>query len=443
MRWGAGMSKLSLKISLYYLFGITIILVVCLFIMHNLLVDQQVNNKLENLHQRGDSHRDVLSESMDQQTIDHVVMMEEKAMTDVVIINKNGQVAGASNQADEHLSEGWEITEEGVAEDDWRNEPFLASISLIDGGGSVIMLEPTAQVQSLISKLNRHFLIAALLLGCFLVLSLYFLSHLIIKPLLSIRLAAGKLSEGLVITVPETKRSDEIGELARAITKISGDLHQIQRTRKAFLTSIAHELRTPITYIKGYAGLFKKEDSAYGEIIYDESQRLHKLIEDLFELARLEEHSFTIEPERTEMTSFIMGITERLQLVFNEKQIHLLIHASIPFYKQIDQRRFEQVITNLMDNSLKYTPSGKKVQIAVTKEQIVLTDEGPGVKEDALPFLFDRFYRVDTSRNRKTGGTGIGLAIAKEITEAHGGKIWAENTGSGLSIVIDLKGVSS
>ncbi|WP_167578711.1 sensor histidine kinase [Jeotgalibacillus proteolyticus] len=437
------MSKLSLKISLYYLFGITIILVVCLFIMHNLLVDQQVNNKLENLHQRGDSHRDVLSESMDQQTIDHVVMMEEKAMTDVVIINKNGQVAGASNQADEHLSEGWEITEEGVAEDDWRNEPFLASISLIDGGGSVIMLEPTAQVQSLISKLNRHFLIAALLLGCFLVLSLYFLSHLIIKPLLSIRLAAGKLSEGLVITVPETKRSDEIGELARAITKISGDLHQIQRTRKAFLTSIAHELRTPITYIKGYAGLFKKEDSAYGEIIYDESQRLHKLIEDLFELARLEEHSFTIEPERTEMTSFIMGITERLQLVFNEKQIHLLIHASIPFYKQIDQRRFEQVITNLMDNSLKYTPSGKKVQIAVTKEQIVLTDEGPGVKEDALPFLFDRFYRVDTSRNRKTGGTGIGLAIAKEITEAHGGKIWAENTGSGLSIVIDLKGVSS
>ncbi|MBM7578743.1 sensor histidine kinase [Jeotgalibacillus terrae] len=437
------MSKLSLKINLFYLTGIAIILVVSLFVMHNRLVDQQVQNELKSLHQRGDSHRDVLSENIDQRTIEHVVMMEEKAITDVVILDESGQVAGASNQADEHVSQDWLDANEGIAEDDWRNEPFLASISLIDGGGRVIMLEPTEQIQSLISDLNRHFLIAALLTGIFLVLSLYFLSHLITRPLLSIRQAAGKLSEGAVITVPETKRNDEIGELALAITKISGDLHQIQKSRKAFLTSIAHELRTPITYIKGYAGLLRKEESAYGEIIYEESERLHKLIEDLFELARMEEHSFTIEPERTEMTAFIKGIIDRLQFVFDEKQITLLFTTPHTFTKKIDRNRFEQVIINLMDNALKYTPEGQTVQITVNQDRIVVIDEGPGVSEEALPFLFDRLYRVDTSRNRETGGTGLGLTIAKEIVEAHNGKITAENTSSGLSIIIDLKGVAS
>ncbi|KIL50899.1 sensor histidine kinase [Jeotgalibacillus campisalis] len=437
------MSKLSLKISLFYLSGISLILVVSLFVMHNLLVNQQVQNELESLQQRGNSHRDVLVDHFDPSTVEHVVMMEEKASTEVIIINETGQIAGTSNNANNHLREEWISSTEGIVEDDWRNEPFLASISLMKGGGSVIMLEPTKEVQSLISELNRHFLIAALLTSIFLIFSLYFLSHVIIKPLLSIRQATEKLSEGEVISVPEMKRKDEIGELARAITKISGDLHQMQKNRKAFLTSIAHELRTPITYIKGYAGLLKKDQSVYGGIIYEESERLHKLIEDLFELARMEENNFTIEPERTEVTSFITNMIDRRQLVFAEQRISLQLKASSTFYKQIDRNRFEQVMINLMDNALKYTPPGKSVQVTISKDGIVVTDEGPGVNEEDLPFLFDRFYRVDPSRNRETGGTGLGLAIAKEIIEAHNGKISAENTYSGLRIVIDLKGVAS
>ncbi|MDG5472273.1 ATP-binding protein [Jeotgalibacillus sp. ET6] len=437
------MNKLSLKISLFYLVGIAVILVVSLFVMHNLLVNQQVQNELENLLQRGNSHRDVLMDNYDEKTIEHVVLMEDKARTEVVIMNGEGNVAGASNNAFKHIKDEWLSENEGIVEDDWRNEPFLASISKINSGGSVIMLKPTEQIQSLIHELNRHFFVAALLTVGFLLFSLYFLSHVIIKPLLSIRQAAGKLSDGQVITVPETRRKDEIGELARAITKISGDLHQIQHTRKAFLTSIAHELRTPITYIKGYAGLLKKEHSAYGGIIYEESQRLQRLIEDLFELARMEENSFTIQPEQTEMTSFIQDIIDRMQLVFEEKEISLQLKTGAAFTKQIDRNRFEQVIMNLIDNALKYTPAGKAVKLTVNQDCITVTDEGPGVNEDALPFLFDRFFRVDSSRNRETGGTGLGLAITKEIIEAHDGKISAENTLSGLRITIDLKGVAS
>ncbi|MFB1082619.1 sensor histidine kinase [Jeotgalibacillus sp. JSM ZJ347] len=436
------MNRLSLKISLFYLTGIAVILTISLFLVHNHLVDQQVENELERLQQRGDSHRDVLTENFNRTTVSHVVMMEEKALTEVVIMNENGSVEGSSNQAEAYVKDSWLRAPEGIAEDDWRNEQFLAAISPIEGGGSVIMLEPTRQIQSLITELNHHFAIAALLTGLFLVVSLYFLSHFITKPLLSIRKAAGKLSQGDVLTVPETKRNDEIGELARSITKISGDLHQIQQSRKAFLTSIAHELRTPITYIKGYAGLLKKQDSSYGKIIYEEADRLHRLIEDLFELARLEENSFTIEPEKTKMTVFIRSVIERMQPAFHKENISLGITAEQPFYKMIDQKRLEQVMIILLDNALKYTPSQKTVTVSVEKEKIEVTDEGPGVREDALPHLFDRFYRVDASRNRDTGGTGLGLAIAKEIVEAHDAAIFAENTKTGLKITIDLKGVA-
>lgn len=436
------MNRLSMKISLFYLIGISIILTVSLFVMHNLLVDQQVENELERLQQRGDSHRDVLEENFDPATISHVVMMEEKALTEVVVTDANGVITGSSNQVETYINESWLSAPEGIAEDDWRNEPFLAAVSPFDNGGSVIMLEPTQQVQSLIRELNQHFAISALLTGLFLLFSLYFLSHFITKPLLSIRKAAGKLSQGDVLTVPETKRNDEIGELARSITKISGDLHQIQTSRKAFLTSIAHELRTPITYIKGYAGLLKKEDSPYGGIIYEEAERLHQLIEDLFELARLEEHNFTIEPERTDLVAFVQAVTERLKLAFEKEKISLQFIGDPPFYKEIDQKRFEQVLVILLDNALKYTPAQKKVVVSVKKEKIEVTDEGPGVREDALPHLFDRFYRVDTSRNRNTGGSGLGLAIAKEIIEAHHATVSAENTKTGLKVTIDLKGVS-
>ncbi|WP_404407034.1 ATP-binding protein [Jeotgalibacillus malaysiensis] len=436
------MNKISLKISLFYLTGIAIILTISLFLVHDHLVDQQVENELERLQQRGDSHRDVLADHFNATTVSHVVMMEENALTEVVIINEDGLPEAASNQADTFVKEEWLTAPEGIVEDDWRNEPFLAAVSPLNNGQKVIMLEPTRQIQSLISELNHHFAIAALLTGLFLLVSLYFLSHFITGPLLSIRKAAGKLSQGDVLTVPETKRNDEIGELARSITKISGDLHQIQQSRKAFLTSIAHELRTPTTYIKGYAGLLKKEDSAYGRIIYEEADRLHRLIEDLFELARLEENSFTIEPERTEITGFTKAVIKRIQPAFETKQISLQVEAEKPYFKWIDQKRMEQVLIILLDNALKYTPAQRAVKVSIINEKIEITDEGPGVTEEALPHLFERFYRVDVSRNRDTGGTGLGLAIAKEIIDAHHASIFAENTTQGLKITIDLRGVS-
>jgi len=436
------MNKLSFKITLFYFFGILMIFILSSAIVYNILEHQQVESELESLQERGNSHRDVLSTNFDKQTVEHVVLMEEKAMTDVIILDKNNQVVDSSNDAEQFLNPDWIQKKDGIVEGNWREGKFLVTVSNIEDGGQIIMLEPTKYIQHLMGELKQQVVFSLFLLVLFLLVSVYFLSYIIIKPLLSMKEATVKLSKGEVLKIREAERSDEVGDLARAITKLSVDLRHIQNTRKQFLTSITHELRTPITYIKGYAGLLKKDESRFGDIIYEESERLQELIEDLFELARLEEPHFQIDPQITEMNDFLKKISERIIFKFEEKQVKLILQINkIPIYKEIDQARFDQVLLNLLDNALKYTHANKRVFLKLDENFIEVTDEGGGVDEQSLPYLFDRFYRVDSSRNRETGGTGLGLAITKEIVEAHKGTIVAINVENGLKVVIDLRGI--
>ncbi|MCK2157377.1 HAMP domain-containing sensor histidine kinase [Exiguobacterium sp. 17-1] len=434
------MNKLSFKITMFYFLGILMIFILSSAIVYNILEDQQVRSELESLQERGNSHRDVLSNNFERQTINHVVLMEEKAMTDVIILDEKNRVIDSSNDASNFLRSEWIQKKDGIVEGNWRNGDFLVTVSNTDNGGKVIMLEPTKYIRHIMGELKQQVIFSLLLLVFFLLVSVYFLSYMVIKPLLSMKKATIKLSRGEMVKIQEIERSDEVGDLARAITKLSVDLSHIQNTRKQFLTSITHELRTPITYIKGYAGLLKKEDSKYGEIIYEESERLQELIDDLFDLARMEDPYFQIEPQQTELNNFLKKISRRINSKFEDKQVKLVVQLNRePIYKSIDQARFNQVLLNLLDNALKYTEPGKRVFLRLDENHIEVVDEGTGVDETSLPYLFDRFYRVDSSRNRETGGTGLGLAITKEIVEAHNGSISAVNVENGLKVVIDLR----
>lgn len=364
-------------------------------------------------------------------------------MTDVIIVGKNNQIIESSNDAGRFLQKNWIQQKDGIVEGDWRAGKFLVTISHASNGNKVIMLEPTKYIHHLMGELKQQVAFSLFLLMLFLLGSVYFLSYMIIKPLLSMKEATVKLSKGEMLKIKESDRKDEVGDLARAITKLSVDLQHIQNTRKQFLTSITHELRTPITYIKGYAGLLKKDESRFGDIIYEESERLQVLIEDLFELARMEEPHFQIDPEPTELNQFLKQISERVRLKFEEKQVRLVLRTDKKnIVKDIDHARFDQVLLNLLDNALKYTPAQKSVFLSLDDQRIEVMDEGGGVQEETLPYLFDRFYRVDSSRNRETGGAGLGLAITKEIVEAHNGNITATNAENGLKVVIDLRGIS-
>ncbi|WP_227396113.1 sensor histidine kinase [Jeotgalibacillus aurantiacus] len=432
------MNKLSLKISLFYLTGLIIILTVSLWLVHDHLVDQQIKNENDQLYQRGVSHRDALETDSSADVIQHVILMERSALSDVTLFDAEGSLI-ASSLEDPSVVSGWPL-KEGIVEADWRSDGYIGSIAMLPDGGAVVMSKSTESLQQLINELNGHFFLAAFLSLVFIVFSVYFLTTLVTRPLLNISHSASQLSKGEVLTMPETNRRDEIGRLSQSIEKISADLHHMKQSRSAFLTSISHELRTPITYIKGYSGLLTKENSEYGEIIHEEANRLQRLTEDLFELAKMEETSFAIRPEEVRMSELIRDAVSRVDQALSEKKISLHYQVGEEITEWLDPIRVEQVFINLLDNAIKYTPASGDIMIRIRKNYCEIEDSGPGIPEGDLPFIFDRFYRVDKSRNRQSGGTGLGLAIVKEIVEAHGGSIEASNSDRGAKFMITWKG---
>lgn len=178
-------------------------------------------------------------------------------------------------------------------------------------------------------------------------------------------------------------------------------------------------------------------------IIYEEAENMQKLVKELFELAKMDQHSFQIHKEPANLCDFLKKLHDKMLPAFHEKTMSLIYKCEKNITVQIDQKRFEQVMINLLDNALKYSDEGSVVSIEARAEKnsivIIVSDDGIGIPEEDLHHIFERFYRVDKSRSRTSGGTGLGLAIVKEIVEAHGGTVYAASEyGKGTNVVITL-----
>src|SRR5699024_614535 len=242
---------------------------------------------------------------------------------------------------------------------------------------------------------------------------------------------------------------DELGELANSITKLSNDLEEMKRARNEFLASIAHELRTPLTYIKGYADIVSRQDISpqeakeYIKIIREETEQLTVLIKNLFDLAKMDQNSFVIGQKRVILYDLIQTVIDLVTPVFAEEQLTLSVKCSKELIAFVDPDRLQQVLINILDNAKKHSQRGDHVKLEVTEDKfntlITISDEGEGIPEEDLPYIFDRLYRVEKSRSRESGGTGLGLSIAREIVAAHGGyiRIFSER-GKGTRVSIGL-----
>jgi two-component system, OmpR family, sensor histidine kinase ArlS len=299
------------------------------------------------------------------------------------------------------------------------------------------MFKNTDEVQKLISQLNKHFILASLLILFFLLITIYFLSKALTKPLISMKEATKKLSKGDFSVILPAPSHDELGELSHSIQTLATDLKFLKQERNEFLASISHELRTPLTYINGYADIAKRkglDDTdrvQYLDIIHEESGRVSRLLNELFDLAKLDQNTFSIHKEKVDLCEFLQSVYEKILPAFNNKEIRLKLVCQKNIYIDLDSSRFEQVILNLLDNSLKYSNKNTTTYIRATEEnetiQITIEDQGIGIPQEDVPYIFDRLYRVDKSRARATGGFGLGLAIVKQLVEAHGGKITVES----------------
>lgn len=454
------MKKLSMKLGLLFLLILFGLETTMFFFLHSTLVESRVEEELIALQTRGNSHRAILEKHFDENTISHVALMESEATTDVVITNSTKEILGAS--VDSSLIQRYiekPITsserEGKTIGDNWKEEDYISTVSPIEQDGVLIgyvyMFQDTVWIESLISRLNEQFLIAGIIAIIFTITIIIFLSNALAKPLIKMKEATSQISSGdFSVSLPKTG-DDELGDLARSIQLLAGDLNYLREERSEFLSSISHELRTPLTYIKGYADIVQKrnlspeERNQYLSIILEETNRLSDMVKNLFDLAKIDKNTFDITKKPIDLKEFTKKIETKFSPAFAEKGMQLSVSCRESIILSADGSRLEQIIFNLLDNAIKYSSAGDKttVEVSRTKKHVIIRikDSGRGISEEELPFIFNRFYRVDKSRARALGGTGLGLAIVKELVHAHGGTISVSSReGDGTEFEIVFKG---
>lgn len=268
----------------------------------------------------------------------------------------------------------------------------------------------------------------------------WWVSRRIVQPLKELAMASQYIADGHYEHRLEVPSADEIGELSLQFNGMAGALADIEQTRRQLLADVSHELKTPLASIKGYMeglqdGVVPSSVQTY-HLVYQEADRLERLVRDLQELSLAEARTPDLRWENCEVSDIADRVVSQLKPQFQAKSVELVLNcpAEIPSVCA-DKDRIGQVMLNLLGNALQYTPAEGCVAVRVQPNgktvQISVEDTGIGLEADDLKRIFQRFYRVDKSRARLSGGSGIGLTIARHWVEAHGGKIWAESDGLG------------
>jgi histidine kinase len=280
-----------------------------------------------------------------------------------------------------------------------------------------------------------------------------FVSRQVVAPVRRIMVASQHIADGHYserVRIPgsqDIEEMDELAQLSLSFNQMTLELEKAETLRKQLIGDIAHELRTPLATIKGSMeglmdGVLPAGQDTYHQV-YQEAERLQRLVDDLQDLNRVESGAIQLIFEKYPVKELVEITQRRLLRQFDEKGVSLILDIPDDLPKvSVDADRIGQVFINLIGNSLQYTPTGGVVTVMAEekKNQILVTisDTGIGISSENLSYIFTRFYRVDKSRSRAGGGSGIGLTIAKHLVESHGGKIWAESPGLGKGSTISV-----
>lgn len=299
-----------------------------------------------------------------------------------------------------------------------------------------------------LARMNFNILISASTASALALVVGVLLARTISHPIRDLRAATQKVAGGdLGYQVP-VRTKDELGQLAESFNHMSADLAHANDLRRQMTADVAHELRNPLSVILGYTealseGKLRGEPPMFG-VMHDEALHLQRLIEDLRTLSLADAGELSLLKQQVAPASLLERVAVAHAPHAQVKQVSLEVQAdrNLPEIT-VDPDRIVQVLGNLVTNALRYTPVKGRIQLAAERvsEGLIfrVSDTGAGIAADSLPFIFERFYRADKSRQQNQGESGLGLAIAKSIVEAHGGSIAVESTpGKGTTFTIAL-----
>ncbi len=333
---------------------------------------------------------------------------------------------------------------------DWSNKSVRLTYGDIQIGKIYIKTQERSPLQkTFINSVNKSVITGGLIAGVFGIILALLFSRNILKPIRELTRATKEMKGGDLDQRVDTSAGGEIGKLGDSFNELANRLKEQKTLREEMVSDVAHELRNPLSNVQGYLeglkeGMVEPSKHVF-ESLHQQSLVLSRLVDDLRDVNRAKADQLQLDKREIVLEDIIAKEIEAIKTQANAEEVTIEENLGGPSLVNADPERITQVIRNLLDNGLTHTPPGGKIHLKThSSEEVVvttITDDGDGIPEEELPHIFDRFYRVDKSRSRGTGGTGLGLTISKEIVEAHEGEITArskEGEGSTFEFTLPL-----
>jgi heavy metal sensor kinase len=334
-------------------------------------------------------------------------------------------------------------------------ERFRVLAARLPDGSALVIATSIEEVDRAASRLLRLLMIAGPAVLVAAAGGGWFLARRALDPVTRMREAAEQIGvEDLHqrVQVPKAEK-DDLGRLARTLNAMLARIEDGLESKRRFVADASHELRTPLAIMQSELDVSLRSptlDDEAREVLEstrEEAERMRRIVDDLLTLARIDEGRLELLREPVELHELATGVAVAMHPLAQAAGLEIRVEGA-GAATQADRQRIEQVVRNLLDNALKHSPSGSVVVVTVWEKAesvgLTVTDSGPGIPAEALPHVFERFFRVDTARSRGDGGSGGGLAICREIAEAHGGSVAVDSTpGRGSAFSLALPAVGS
>ncbi|MGI6537984.1 MAG: ATP-binding protein [Caldicoprobacterales bacterium] len=321
--------------------------------------------------------------------------------------------------------------------------------------GTIFLHSPLEGINRTLRDTYQSIWRSAILTSIFSMILLYFISRRFSKPLTEMNEISREIATGNFKRRVKVKTRDEVGQLAVNFNAMADSLEKLELMRRSFVANVSHELRSPLTSMRGYIqGVLDHAISGEGQekylkIALEETERMNRLINDLLDLSQIQTGNFSMQFK-------VVDINEIIRRILIEREDRILdknMDVDVDFEKDVflvkgDPDRLKQVVINLMDNAIKYNREGGLLSIKTWQHKenvyVKIADEGPGISKEEIAHIWEPFYQVDKSRTQKKGGVGLGLSIVKKIIEAHDQKIWLNSQeGKGSAFIFSLQSVKN